>query len=234
MSVRPALSLDALPVTASEAMRRWMGGSELPRVLLAARWPIRGVRAHLIANYSALYARGFRFAFVGPDDESLSWLRGGFDERDGLAFIGAAVENARCRLWPVLRGLLRDGGYTLLHSHGLTATVHASLANLGVGVPHVVTLHEPLRPHQFPGWLGRLKSWTLTRALTRADAIVTAGDDARANLLEHVPTLRDRAERVHVVPHDGDAERLAALLTELAGADAFNRNFAAARGLTGF
>lgn len=216
MPVRPALSLDSLPVAASEAMRRWAAGDEPPRVLLAARWPINGVRAHLIANYSALYATGFRFGFVGPDDESLARLREGFDEREGLAFVAAPLENDRCRLWPVLRQLLRDGDYNLMHSHGLTATAHASLANLGIGVPHVVTLHQPLRPHQFPGWLGRLKRWTLTRALMRADAIVTASDDARANLLQHVSALRGCAERVIAMPHGTDADRLAELLRSIA------------------
>lgn len=218
MPVRPALSPDTPSVAANEAMRRWIGGGEPPRVLLTARWPIRGVRAHLIDNYSALYANGFRFAFVGPDDESLVRLRAGFERREGLAFLGAPVENGRCRLWSVLRGLLRSGGYSLVHSHGLTATAHASLANLGVGLPHVVTLHESLRPHQFPGLLGRLKRWTLTRALLQADAIITASEEARTNLLEHVPALLDRADRLFAAAPDGlGAERLAALLESLAG-----------------
>jgi glycosyltransferase involved in cell wall biosynthesis len=211
MPVRPARFPEGPPVAASEAMRRWAAGTEAPRVLLTARWPIGSVRSHLIANYSALCAAGFRFTFVGPNDASLHRLRTEFADCDGLEFLEAPLENGRCRLWPVLRRLLRGGGHTLLHSHGLTATVHASLANFGVGVPHVVTLHERLRPHQFPGWLGRLKRWTLARALSRADAIITASDEARTNLLEHVPTLRVRAEKI-VAIDGGDAERLAELL----------------------
>ena len=50
----------------------------------------------------------------------------------------------------MVRGLLREGRFGLLHSHGITAAAHAALANLGVGVPHVATLHEPLRANQFP------------------------------------------------------------------------------------
>jgi hypothetical protein len=216
MPVRPALSADSSAVSASEAMRRWAAGGERPRVLLVARWPVGGVRAHLLANYSALCSNGFRFTFVGPADESLNRLRAAFDGIEGLDFLGVPVENQRCRLWPIVRGQLRDGRFGLLHSHGLTAAVHASLANLGIGVPHLITLHKPLRPNQFPGWLGCLKRWMLKRALQQADAIVIASAGARTNLLEHVPSLRGRAHRLFTLPDSIPAERLTALMESLA------------------
>jgi glycosyltransferase involved in cell wall biosynthesis len=206
MPVRPPLFVESPPVSTSEAMRRWAVGGARPRVLLVARWPVAGVRAHLRANYLALCAAGFRFTLVGPDDESLLRLRTDFDGVEDVDFVAAPVENRRCRLWPVVRGLLREGRFGLLHAHGVTAAVHAALANLGIGVPHIVTLHEPLRDNQFPGWLGGLKRWTLTRALQQADAIVTASDGARANLLEHMPSLRGRADRLFAVPNGIPAE----------------------------
>jgi glycosyltransferase involved in cell wall biosynthesis len=179
-------------------------------VLVVARWPVGGIRTHLLSNYTALREAGFRFTFVGPDDESLDNLRAGFDAIEGTAFIGAPVENRRCRLWPVVRGLLREGRFGLLHSHGVTAAAHAALANLGLGVPHVVTLHEPLRTGQFTGWLGLLKRWTLARALRQADAILTVSDDARANLMDYFPALRSRADRVITLPNGIHAERYTA------------------------
>jgi glycosyltransferase involved in cell wall biosynthesis len=172
-----------------------------PRVLVVARWPVGGIRTHLLSNYSALAEEGYRFTFVGPADDSLDSLRAGFGDIEGTAFIGAPVENRRCRLWPVVRGLLREGRFGLLHSHGVTAAVHAALANLGVGVPHIVTLHEPLRTNQFLGWIGRLKRWALARALGLADVILTVSDDARANVLEYFPALRGPADRVRTVPN---------------------------------
>lgn len=216
MPVHPTLSADVSAVSASEAMRRWVAGDERPRVLLVARWPVGGVRAHLLANYSALCEAGFRFTFVGPAGAALERLRVGFDGIEGLEFLAAPVENQRCRLWPIVQGLLREGRFGIVHSHGLTAAAHASLANLGVGVPHLVTLHETLRPNQFPGWLGCLKRWMLRRALQQADAIVTVGDDARANLLEHIPALRVRTHRLFTVPHGLQTERWTALLQALA------------------
>lgn len=216
MPVRPAMSANSSAVSASEAMRRWSTASERPRILLVARWPIGPVRTHLLANYSALYAAGFRFTFVGPACESLDRLRADFDGIGELGFVAAPVEDRRCRLWPTVRTLLRDGRFGLLHSHGITAAAHGALANLGIGVPHLVTMHKPLRPNQFPGWLGSLKQWMLKRALQEVDAIVTASEHARANLLEHVPSLRDRVHRLFTIADDLKAERLTALLQSLA------------------
>ena len=217
MPVRPAISSDSSAVAVNEAMRPWAAEGERPRVLLVARWPVGNVRAHLLANYSALCEGGIRFTFVGPASESLERLRAGFEGIEELEFVGAPVENQRCRLWRIVRGLLRDGRFDLLHSHGLTAAAHTALANLGINVPHLVTLHERLRPDQFPGWPGCLKRWMLRRALLQADAIVTASDDAQASLLEQVPALRDCVHRLFIVPNGIQTERWTALLELLAG-----------------
>ncbi|MHB1424435.1 MAG: glycosyltransferase family 4 protein [Gemmataceae bacterium] len=215
MSVRQARSADSSIFSASAAMRRWSAASERSRVLLVARWPIGGVRTHLLSNYSALCEAGFRFTFVGPAGEALYQLRAGFEGIDGLGFVGVPVEDRRCRLWPTVRSLLREGRFGLLHSHGLTATAHAALANLGIGVPHLATVLEPLRPNQFSGWMGCMKRWMLRRALLQTDAIVIASEDARANLIENVPCLRDRTQRLFTVAEGIGAERLTALMESL-------------------
>lgn len=172
-----------------------------PRVLLVARWPVGGIKSHLLSNYSSLASRGFRFTVVGPADESLEKLRLGFRDIEAASFFGAPVENRRCRLWPVVRALLREEQFDVLHSHGVTAAVHSALANLGVGLPHLITLHEPLRTSQFNGWIGRLKRWALARALGQADAILTVSEDSRTNLLDYFPDLRTESDRVLTVPN---------------------------------
>lgn len=210
MPERPVLFADSSVVAAPEALaRRSIAAAERPRLLVAARWPLGGIRTHLLVNYTALAEAGFRFTFVGPAGETLDALRDGFGDLEGSAFLGAPVEGRRCRLWPVLRGLLREGRFGLLHSHGATAAAHSALANLGVGVPHIATLHDPMRDCEFSGLLGRLKHWALARALARADAIITVTRDAQANLFEYFPSLRDRADRVRTVPNGIDAGRYA-------------------------
>lgn len=201
MPVRPAILTDSSSVPTSETMRRWASGGVRPRILVVARWPVGGIRTHLLANYSALHQEGFRFTVVGPAGDALESLAAAFGAMDEVEFVGAPVENRRCRLWPVVRGLLRERRFGLLHSHGHTAAVHSALANLGSGVPHVITLHEPLRGNQFTGLLGRLKRWTLGRALAQADTILTVSDDARTNVLEYFAVLRSRGARVLTVPN---------------------------------
>ena len=168
-------------------------GSRRPRVLVVARWPVGGIRTHLLSNYTALVEAGYRLTFVGPADESLESLQAGFGTVADAEYVGVAVEGRRCRLWPTVGNLLRTGRFSFLHSHGVTAAAHATLANLGLGLPHLVTLHEPLGPRQSPGWFGRLKHWILGRILMRADVILTVSADARAELLEQFPNLRQRA-----------------------------------------
>ncbi len=176
------------------------------RALVVARWPVGGIRTHLGYNYPFLVEAGYRCTFVGPASGALDVLR------DGLAgpepgLVAVPVRGKRCGLWRAARRLLRSGDFDLVHSHGLTAAAHVTLANLGLGVPHVVTLHEPLRAEQFPGPVGALKRWLLARALARAGAVITVSDDARANLLEHFVALRRRPERLHTLPNGVDAAR---------------------------
>src|SRR5690606_2153804 len=97
--------------------------------------------------------------------------------------------------------------FAAVHSHGLTAAAHTTLAAVGTGVPHVVTLHEPLRASQFPSWSGRVKRWLLERALARAAAIITVSEDARANLLEHFPLLSRHDGRLLTLPNGIDPRR---------------------------
>jgi hypothetical protein len=215
MPVRSARSADSPPLSANQAMRRWSAASERPRVLLVVRWPIGSVRAHLLAHCSALCAAGFRFTLVGPAGESLDRLRADFEGIDEVGFAAAPMEDQRCRLWPTVRALLRDGDFAVVLSHGLTASAHAALANLGIGVPHLVALHQPLRCNQFPGWMGCMKRWMLRRTLLQADAIGIPSQEARASLLEHVPSVRDRTDRLFTLPAGSDAERWTLLLQSL-------------------
>jgi glycosyltransferase involved in cell wall biosynthesis len=171
------------------------------------RWPVGGIRTHLQRNYPVAAGAGYRVTFVGPADGSLDALRESLPDLDGAEFVGVSARGPRCPLWRVVRPLLRSGRFGLVHSHGLTAAAHATLARLGTGVPHVVTLHEPLRPSQFPGLRGRLKRWLLGRALRRADRVITVSEDARANLLEYFPSLRRREERLLTLANGIDAHQ---------------------------
>jgi glycosyltransferase involved in cell wall biosynthesis len=189
------------------------------QVLVVARWPVGGIRTHLAYNAPTLFAGGFSCTFVGPDDSSLEGLRATLGPLPGAQFVGAPVQGKECYLRGVVRRLLRTGQYHLVHSHGLTAGVATALANLAIGVPHLCTVHDPLRTDQFPGWKGPIKRWLLGQLARRMDTLVCVSGDIRANLLDYLSSLRperlvticngvDTARyRGLQVPHDGELRR---------------------------
>jgi glycosyltransferase involved in cell wall biosynthesis len=180
-----------------------------PRVLVAARWPVGGIRTHLGYNGPALAEAGYRCTFVVPWDESYAAVRSTLQDLPGSEFVSVPVRGRACPLWRVMRPMVRSGRFALVHAHGLTAAAHAALACLGGEAPLLVTLHEPLRDAQFAGLGGSLKRWLLGRALARGAAVVTVSEDARANLLRYFPNLRRYEGRVHAISNGIDADRYA-------------------------
>jgi glycosyltransferase involved in cell wall biosynthesis len=177
------------------------------RLLVVARWPIGGIRTHLLYNFPALDDAGWRCTFVGPEDE-LDALQSGLPSRTSADFVGVPIHGAKCPLWHTTRRLIQSGDYDLLHSHGLTAACHSEAARFNLDIAHVATLHEPLRPERFRGLLGRFKRWTLARVLGRIDTLITVSSDARSNLLEFLPRLA-RLGNVLTIPNGVDTARYA-------------------------
>ena len=91
------------------------------RVLCAMRWPLGGIRTYLLYNYPLLRDHGFRFTFVGPNDESFRAFREGFGDWEEIEFAAAPIVKRRCLLRREIRQLLRTGRYELIHSQGFTA-----------------------------------------------------------------------------------------------------------------
>jgi glycosyltransferase involved in cell wall biosynthesis len=180
------------------------------RVLSVVRWPVGGIRTHILYDYPALQAAGYRFTFVGPAEASFRVFAQEVRTWAGVEFAEAPVRRRSCRLWQTVRGLLRGGRYDLVHAHGLTAAAHVAVATLGLGTPFVVTSHDVFRPDQFAGFRGQLKRWLLGRAMRRAKRIVCVTDDARTNLLDYLPGLHRRSDRLVSIPYGIDMRRFAA------------------------
>src|SRR5271156_2988340 len=94
------------------------------RVLSVVRWPLGGIRTHIIYTYPELVAAGYRFTFVGPDNESLQTFARALTHLEGCEVVGVPPRKMRCPLWHTVRRLARQGRFGLIHSHGLTAAVH--------------------------------------------------------------------------------------------------------------
>src|SRR5947207_3173837 len=157
---------------------------EKGRVLVVMRWPLGGIRTHLLYNVPLAQEHGYRFTFVGPDDASFDTFAATFSRLPDVEFVRVSGWGKSCPLWRTVRRELRTGRYDLLHSHGIIAAVQSVAGCFGRKVPHLTTLHDVFRPCHFAGWRGRVKRWLLGRALSRLTAIVSVGEDVRANLLE--------------------------------------------------
>jgi glycosyltransferase involved in cell wall biosynthesis len=179
------------------------------RVLVAVRWPVGGIRTHILYNYPTAAEHGYRFTFVGPQDETFERFAASVACLPDSEFVGVPVGPPRCRMWPRLRRLLGTRRFSFLHSHGLTAACHGALAALGTGVPHLATVHDVLRPDQFPGLRGRLKRWLMGRMLRRVDEFILPGHDVHANLLDYLPVLRRGPCRLNIIPNGIDTAHYA-------------------------
>jgi glycosyltransferase involved in cell wall biosynthesis len=144
-----------------------------PRLLIVAGRLDADRRAYLADSVKALSRAGYRSTCLEADPE------GG--------------------LWRGVRARLYESSFGLIHAHGLDAAAQACLGGLGMGVPLVVTLHEWLHPSGFTGLRGQVRRWLLGRVLARAAAVITLGEDSRANLLRFFPNLRRLRERTHTV-----------------------------------
>ena len=162
------------------------------RVLCVVRWPVGGIRTYFHYNYPTLIEAGYRFTIVGPADESFRMFAEEVRSWDGTEFCEAPVRGRACPFWPTLRRLISSGRFSLIHSHGLTAAVHAIVANRGHGIPHIVTHHDVIRPSQFAGLKGRVGRMILSTLLARATVVINETHDAEENLISYFPSIKRR------------------------------------------
>ena len=165
------------------------------RVLAVIRWPVGGIRSYLLYTYPHLLEAGYRFSFVVPADSFRAFAED-IQDWPETEIVEAPVRGRKCHLRSTIRRLLRERRFSLIHSHGLTAAIHCALANLGLGVPHIITSHDVIRVNQFPGILGRVKRAVIGRLLSLADRLVTVSQDAHANHLYYFLYLQRCPEKV--------------------------------------
>lgn len=179
----------------------------IKRVLAVIRYPVGGIRTHILYTYPHLLELGYRFTFVGPSDETFDYFRGSVESWEGSEFIGAPVKRNKYHFRATVRNLLKERNFDLIHSHGLTAGVDSVLANLGIGRPHIITSHDVIRANQFPGALGYLKRIVLAQILRRANVLITVSNDAHENHIEYMPGITREPCKLAVIPNGIDVSR---------------------------
>ncbi len=175
------------------------------RVLAVVRHPVGGVRTHIVYTYRLLLSAGYRFTFVIPAHESSATFIEQVSTWDGVEIFEAPYRDRRRRtpaFRPVVRRLLRCGEFSLIHSHGVQAAMPSMFANIGFGLPHVMTSQDVFHRVRFSGVVDRLKLYALGQLLRRLDVLIAVSEDTREDHLQYLPVLRKGPCRVEMI-HNG-------------------------------
>ena len=172
--------------------------SEYRHVLAPVRHPVGGIRSFIRYVYSVLLDEGYRFTLLGPANSLFQDFCEQLSDLSGVDSCSAPVKGGRWQVRPTMRALLRSGRFSLVHSHGLSAGVEAAIANLAIGIPHVLSSHGIVSPWDFPGMKGRVRRVAMDMLLRRVDKVVAESNDARENHLAHFASLRRPGRTVTV------------------------------------
>ena len=180
------------------------------RVLAVVRHPLGGVRTHILYTYPILMQAGYRFTFVIPDDESYATFRADVENWPDVEIVEAPYgdrDRQKPKFRSTVRRLLRQGHYSLIHSHGIQAAVPNVFANIGIGLPHLMTSQNVFCHVELSGLAGRIKLQALTHVLRRLDALIAVSEDTRDDHLQYLPGLKKGPCRVEVIPNGIDLQQ---------------------------
>lgn len=180
--------------------------SKKRHVLSVMRWPLGGIRTYLLYTHPALVRAGWRITFVGPEGEHLDALAAEVADWPDVHCVAAPRGRSPAFLTRATKRLLREQEFTLVNSQGLGAAAQVEAARRLAGkrgkrVPHVVTSHDVFPPGKHDGLKGWLRKRVLERLLRRAAVIINVTDDARENLLEHLPAVGRAGTPMVTIPH---------------------------------
>lgn len=177
------------------------------RVLAVVRWPLGGIRTHILYTYPALIDAGYRFTFIGPDGDLFYRFADSVNSFPGCEFVAVPTRGARCPLWKWVGRLAQDKRFGLIHSHGMTAACNSVAGNLWQGLPHLVTIHGVFSPDEFAGPSGWMKQKVLTHALRRTSSIVGVSQDVCDHLVESLPGIDVSSERLLAISNRIDIDK---------------------------
>jgi glycosyltransferase involved in cell wall biosynthesis len=95
--------------------------------------------------------------------------------------------------------LLAKKDIHLIHSMGYTSAILSNLANLVPRKPHITTIHQMLRTADFSPPLTKIKKRTMALILAKADYIQSVTHDAENNLIEFLPSIARKKNKLVVI-----------------------------------
>lgn len=176
------------------------------RVLLVVKHPVGGIRTFFRYVYKNFSPERYHFTLLAPDMPEVRVLLEDLSELD-LEYVPVDRQVNNKELFKFVTKLICTQSFELIHSHGFTAGVCALSGAFFRGIPHLLTCHDVIGAGQFIGIRGFVMKVGLGGLLSVIDCIHCASNDARDNLLTHVPILKRKEHKVVAIPHGIETER---------------------------
>lgn len=158
------------------------------KVLVLSRHPSGGIRTYFRYVYGHSSMSDVSLTFMNPETDAMAPIVASLGNVSEVVVAGNSTKSLFTNLLQYLKRSKPD----LIHSHGFTAAILASVPARLLGIKHIATTHDVFLPGQFPGPSGMLKRWVIGKVLALCTVINPVGEDARANLEQTYPALAKR------------------------------------------
>lgn len=177
-------------------------------ILVIIRWPIGGIRSFINYTYNNFVNKDrYDFKILCPNYSETKAL---FRDLKNLnvSYIPLGSDFNSIKLLKALLQIIRSQNIDLIHSHGLTAGIHAAAIARMFRIPHILTLHELLYKYQFQNGLkAAIKLKILSFLISMLDVIHLVSKDAKGNILEYFPCLKNGRTKLAPILNGIDIHR---------------------------
>jgi glycosyltransferase involved in cell wall biosynthesis len=176
------------------------------RILIVIRWPVGGIRTFMRYIYNQYNNGEYSFYLILPKLYEHSTIIKDLKDLNPTFVTLSPHAKSFMYLYTVIKVLVKYK-IPLIHSHGLTAATYSFLPGIIFKKNHMITLHELLYKEDFRGKFGKIKLKILYLMLTKIKIIHTVSRDAKNNLIEFFPKLKNKEKELIVIPHGIDIEK---------------------------
>jgi len=169
-------------------------------ILIICRWPVGGIRTFLKYVYGAFPRAKYRLTIVLPETSEFKAVQGNLEHLDVVYEALQGDPNALDFIRRLFK-VFRNNHIDVVHSQGFTAGAYVCLLAKLFCVPHLLTLHESFTDQQFKGSRILLRHVAIPFVLRITDKIHTVSEDARNNLLDFFPGLKEKLTKVIAIPN---------------------------------
>jgi len=157
-------------------------------ILLVIKHPVGGIRTYIKYIYSYDYFKQYNITIL-LTESSLSDLF--IDSLKSLDFNFVLAGNSNIELAKTVFNIISKNKYDLVHSHGFTSALCASLIVRLFNIRHIMTVHDVLLDKQFQGINGYFKRAILPFIYNRTDVIHAVSHDVERNICDFLPGINN-------------------------------------------